>query len=281
MTYGENAMDQDFVTCDKKCTVLVGVLVLAGLYLTRLYSYLLFHSLAEFFSIAVAWSIFILAWNSRRFITNHYLLFLGVAYFFVADVDLLHTLAYKGMGVFRGDTSNLATQLWIVARYLEAGSLLAAPFFLRRRLNVGVLFIVYGAIVTALLASIFAWPVFPACYVEGTGLTAFKRISEYVISGALVAAIVLLVRNKAEFDQQVLRLVVASIVLTIASELAFTFYVSVYGLSNLVGHYLGIPEDKLIALGIAIGYPDWDNPENQSRRDREPVDDVATWYGFD
>ena len=34
--------------------ILLGVLVLFGLYLTSLYSYLLFHSLAEIFSIVVA-----------------------------------------------------------------------------------------------------------------------------------------------------------------------------------------------------------------------------------
>ncbi|MGB5924829.1 MAG: nitroreductase [Dehalococcoidia bacterium] len=44
---------------------------------------------------------------------------------------------------------------------------------------------------------------------------------------------------------------------------------------------LEIPDSKLIVLGIAIGYPDWDDPVNQLRSEREPLDDVSTWYGFD
>jgi len=44
---------------------------------------------------------------------------------------------------------------------------------------------------------------------------------------------------------------------------------------------LGIPDSKLIVLGIAIGYPDWDDPINQFRSEREPLNDVSTWYGFD
>ena len=49
---------------------------------------------------------------------------------------------------------------------------------------------------------------------------------------------------------------------------------------DIVRKELGIPEDKLIALGIAIGYPDWDQPLNKQRRSREPMDKVAKFYGF-
>jgi nitroreductase len=44
---------------------------------------------------------------------------------------------------------------------------------------------------------------------------------------------------------------------------------------------LGIPDSKLIVLGIAVGYPDWDDPVNQLRSERAPLDSVSTWYGFD
>jgi nitroreductase len=49
---------------------------------------------------------------------------------------------------------------------------------------------------------------------------------------------------------------------------------------DIIRKELSIPEDKLIALGIAIGYPDWDQPVNKQRRSREPVDKVAKFYGF-
>jgi len=44
---------------------------------------------------------------------------------------------------------------------------------------------------------------------------------------------------------------------------------------------LGIPDSKLIVLGIAIGYPDWDDPVNELRSEREPLGNVSTWHGFD
>jgi len=50
---------------------------------------------------------------------------------------------------------------------------------------------------------------------------------------------------------------------------------------DIVRKVLGIPEDKLIALGIAIGYPDWENPVNEERREREPLEKVVTFHGFE
>lgn len=76
---------------------------------TRIYGYLLFHSIVELFSIVIAFTIFLIAWNSRESMDNDFLLYLGIVYFFVGSMDLFHTLAYKGMGVFPGFDSNLPT----------------------------------------------------------------------------------------------------------------------------------------------------------------------------
>jgi hypothetical protein len=116
-------------------SVLAGAVVLLGLYAARLHNYLLFHSLAEVFSVVVACSVFLVAWNARRSQDNHYFLFVGIAYLFAGVVDLVHMLGYKGMGVFPGYDANLPTQLWIGARYLQAISLLIAPRFAGRSLD--------------------------------------------------------------------------------------------------------------------------------------------------
>ncbi len=231
-------------------SILLGVLLLFGLYLTSLNSYLLFHSLAEIFSIVVACSIFMLVWNSRRFLDNTYLLFIGIAYLFIGGLHLIHTLAYKGMGVFQGPGTNLAAQLWIAARYVESLSLLIAPFLLGRRLRLNFLFLGYLSVTSLLLGSIFYWEIFPICFVEGVGLTLFKKISEYIVSLILLGSIAMLLKKRQEFDARVLRLLIASIIITIVSELAFTFYAHAYGLSNLIGHYLKIISFYLIYKAI-------------------------------
>ncbi|MGA2463408.1 MAG: MASE3 domain-containing protein [Thermodesulfobacteriota bacterium] len=219
---------------------LLGILVFLGIYLTSHYNYLLFHSLAEVFSIVIACGIFMVAWNSRQFLDNNYLLFIGIAYLFVGDLDLIHTLAYKGMGIFHGYETNLPTQLWIAARYTESLSLFLAPFFFGRKLKANIIFLGYTLVTSILLLSIFYWNIFPVCFVEGVGLTPFKKINEYIISLILLVSIVLLLKNRREFERNVLQWVVWSILLTIVSELAFTFYIDAYGLSNIIGHFFKI-----------------------------------------
>ena len=156
--------------------------ILLVLFVLSQYNYLFFHSVAELFAIAVGWGVFMLVWSARRFVRSEALVFLGTAYLFIGLIDLVHTLAYKGMGVFPAHLdANPATQLWIAARAMESLSLLVFAVFLDKALNPFRALFCFAAITAVILAAVFVWPVFPACYVTGSGLTPFKKISEYVI----------------------------------------------------------------------------------------------------
>ncbi len=235
---------------ENSLSIALGALILTGLYLISLRNYLLFHGLAEVFSILIAFCIFVLAWNTHRMMQNSYLLFLGVAYLFVGAMDLLHTLAYTGMNVFPGTVTNQPTQLWIAARYMESLSLFIAPLFLGRYPRVRYIFLAYASASLLFIACIFYWNVFPVCFVEGSGLTPFKKISEYVISLILAGSVIVIAGRREHFDPGVLRLLIASILVTIASELSFTLYAHAYEFFNMVGHYLKIVSFYLIYKAI-------------------------------
>jgi len=214
---------------------------LAILFLVSLKNYLLFHSLAELFSIVIAFGIFVIGWNSRKYYKNNYLLFIGIAYLFVAFFDTLHTLAYKGMSVFKGyDDNNLPPQLWLVARYMESIALLLAPTFFSRPVRQWRIISLFTVVSALAIYSIFFSGIFPVCFVTGSGLTTFKVGSEYLIDLILCAALYLLFKNREHFEPRVLRLITLSIVCTMVTELCFTVYVHLYGISNLVGHFFKI-----------------------------------------
>lgn len=212
-------------------------LLLAAIAGTSLYSYVLFHSLVEMFRIVVIFAVAALAWNARSQIDSPFLLLAGLAYPAVGLMELLHTLAYKGMGVFPAD-ANLPTQLWIALRGFESVAIVAAAGLPARRraaipgLAVG--FLAAGGALTGLVLS----GRFPDCFVEGQSLTPFKIMAEYAIAGLFATALVLLWRDRAAFGGDILPLVVLAMACDILAELAFTQYASVYGAANLVGHLL-------------------------------------------
>ncbi len=224
---------------------------LVVLYVGGYSNYLLIHSISEVFGVVVAMAIFVLVWNLKQYLSSNYLVFLGIAYLFVGAIDLLHTFAYKGMGVFQDGGSNLATQLWVSSRYLQSISFLVASYFAERKLKANIQILVYTAITCILLSSISIWQIFPTCFVEGVGLTPFKKISEYIISGILVVALIALLRKRHVFEKSILWLFAASIVVTILSEMASTLYIDVYGIANFAGHLLKIFSFYLVLTAVA------------------------------
>jgi signal transduction histidine kinase len=213
---------------------------LAALIVVRMKAgYLLFHSLAEAFSVLVAVAVFLFAWNARRFLRDGYLLFIGIAYLFVGVLDLIHMLSFKGMGVFPGAGVDPPTQLWISARALQAVSLLVAPFLTLGGARTAAAIIALAVASAMALVSV-ATGAFPACFVEGVGLTRFKIGAEYVVCAVLVAALAVLWSRRSRLDPDTYRRISGSVVATIGSEVAFTQYVHVYDGANLVGHLLKI-----------------------------------------
>jgi signal transduction histidine kinase len=224
------------------------------LYLTSLYSYLLFHSLVELYRIIIGCTLFVIIWNSRDFAKEHfdYLTFIGIAYFFVSIIDLVHMLEYEGMYIF--NSGYYATELWIAARYMESISLAVLMILQRynKPLKLHLLMIVYAFMTLSLIASILVFNVFPVCFIEGVGLTPFKIISEYVIILILIISALLLNKNKQKYSGLVYNYLLWSIIVTVFSELAFTLYQATDGLANFAGHILKVASFYLIYKAIII-----------------------------
>jgi signal transduction histidine kinase len=222
--------------------IMVSVAILGALYYLSRQNYLFFHSIVEIFSIVIAFAIFAIAWNSRRLVDNNYFIFVGIAFLFVAGLDVFHTFAYKGMGVFPSFVgSNLATQLWIAMRYVLGFSFLIPLLFTRVKIKPAIIIAGYGIVSALLLSSIFVYQNFPVAYDSNTlSLTAFKIGSEYAISIIILAAIGLLIKKRKEFSSDIYKFLLAAMALAVATEMAFTLYTDVYGIANIVGHLLNV-----------------------------------------
>lgn len=217
--------------------IILALVLMVGFALLSYFNFMLFHLVVELFSIFVAFFIFLIVYFSKNKINDNYLIFLGIAYLFVGFFDGFHTLVYDGMNIVEVEGANLATQLWIIARYIESISIFLAFLFLNKKKvwEFHKILLSYLGFSLLILLTLYL-NVFPVSYVSGSGLTPFKVVSEYIISIILILSLVFLSQNRTTLNSKVYKLMFASIVLTIFSEISFTFYIDVYGLSNIIGH---------------------------------------------
>lgn len=213
------------------------IMLLALFYVIARSNYLLFHSLVEVFCVVVAVTIGFLAWNARDFLRNPCLVLLGIAYFFIGFLDLMHTLSYEGLPIFPHQEF-AANKIWIATRFMDALSLLGGFLILRRGWKVNLKLVVpaYALATALILASIFVWDIFPACFIRNQGQTTFKIVGEYVVIAIVMAAILALKKVEHHFDAATLPHLHGTLILTILSELSFTLYTDNYGITNVLGH---------------------------------------------
>jgi len=217
--------------------------VFVTLYLAQSYNYLFFHTTVEVMSVLPSIMIFMIVlylWNYLK--DNNFLSFIGISLFFIGVIDFIHMMAYKGMPIFVGFDSNLPTQLWILARYMQMVSFVIAAILIgrARHVNKMKIIIIYTVVVLVMLWSIFISKIFPDAFIEGTGLTSYKVISEYAISIGLLLSGVIIWKKRENFTGNMVQLLLISILFQIFSELSFSSYISVYGFSNFLGHFFKV-----------------------------------------
>jgi PAS domain S-box-containing protein len=232
--------------------VLMGVVLSALavlLYLVSRANYPLFHSIVDGVTVFIAGSVFLVVWTGRRRLDNGYYLVIAMAFLAFALLDFMHLVGNKGMGVLP-QYGNLGPAFYIASRYVLGVSFLLAPLFIRRQVSALPLFAVYLLVVVLVLLSVLHWRNFPATYVEGTGLTAFKVYSDYAVCLMLLGGLGLLVLQRQAFEARVLKIIAFSLVLFIATGLAFTLYGDPFGITNAAGHLFQIASFYLVYLGF-------------------------------
>ncbi|HEY9053435.1 MAG TPA: GGDEF domain-containing protein [Rectinemataceae bacterium] len=220
--------------------VLPALLILEG--------FLLFHALTENLVIIINIILFIIGTRTYRYSKDSKLLFMSTAFIFVASLGVFHTLTYKGVNLIAGVDASMATQFWIARRLLESACILGATYVGKREFSFLRLNLLFFAITLALVLSIFGgW--FPACYVEGIGLTTFKKLASYTIIALNIFALFRLKTFGASPHDLFKKVVGWALGLSAAAEFMFTLYSSVYDEFNVIGHLL-----YLFSSGLLVVY---------------------------
>lgn len=198
------------------------------------YDVLLFHTLAELFSVIVGILMMVIVWNTRSFTQNNFYLYLGIGYFWIAILDAWHAFTFTEMPFFDIINTEVTLHFWIYTRLIEALLLLTALLFIKIRLNAR-LMMYLGAGLTLLVV----WASFTLnepVLITSEGLTAFKVNTEYFIIFLLTIAFFAYIRLREHLAPKVFYFLLASLILTIFAELSFTLYTDFHGHAFVAGH---------------------------------------------
>ena len=210
------------------------VLIVCLIFLRVQYGVLLFHTVAELFSVVVGILMLVIVWNTRQFTRNDFLLYLGIGFFWIAVLDTFHTFTVEDIPFFGITGSETTLHFWVYTRILEGLLLLTAPLFLKRRLRSHTMLYTSAAIALLVIWASFALK--EPVMLGPEGLTLFKVSTEYLIIAILCAAIIVYIKKRAWLAPRVYRYMQASILLTVCAEVFFTLYTDFHGIPFVIGH---------------------------------------------
>ncbi|HBA89041.1 MAG TPA: hypothetical protein DCZ75_13985 [Geobacter sp.] len=219
-------------------------------------SYLVFHNIAEFFSIMVSLCIFSVGWYTCEQSKDQRALFMGTAFLVVGLLDFMHTMSNQAMPAFITPNSfNKSTQFLIGARLLGAATFLASAFINPEQERRWISRQTMMAAAVALTGSIFMAVVFypeylPATAIEGVGLTPLKRFLELVVILLLACSWLVYWRRMEKTGDRHLLYFLAAFIICIFSEAVFASYTNCFGTLNVLGHIYKVVAFYLIYKGI-------------------------------
>jgi signal transduction histidine kinase len=213
---------------------------------------LLIHTLIELSSIILLTAAFLLGWNTRHLVRSQFFVILTVGFFAAGSVDLLLTLTYEGPTVV---TTNIATQLWLIARTIGAFAFLCAILSLGHKVHFTAKEWLFGFLFSGVGLLALVWPlgIFPVCIAEGGGTTPFKVYGEYFIVGLLCLAAALIWLRKQYLNRHIVTLLLLAIGLSATSELLLTLYVDSSLFMNFLGHYFKLGSGVLVYFALVEG----------------------------
>lgn len=195
--------------------------------------FLFIHTLFEFFSIIVSFTIALQCFASYPYTKSDRKYFLGIIFIAVGLYDLMHVLTYKGL--LLNSTGARSTYFCLIARLTEAsGLLLYILNWIPKRMVSTVL---GSAFLIINLVVIMKWgPSFPSMSTPDGGLTPLKIIGDYLACSLnLISFSILMYKSRTERAAPLLNLANA-LLLLILCELFFTIYNDMFDIDNLVGH---------------------------------------------
>lgn len=204
--------------------------------------YLPLHTLVEFVSITAAFLVFATVWHTPSKEASASLLLVAISLFAAGWLDFMHTLSYQGMPELLTPASvEKAIAFWLAARLMVAITLFGISFCPRLAppsswMRYGLLAAYTAVNMLVIWVVLFHEAALPDTYIQGSGLTPFKRVFEWLITSLLILAAWRYYRLARRSDDELLPLIFGAASIAALSELLLAQYEVASDTMNLLGH---------------------------------------------
>jgi hypothetical protein len=223
--------------------------------------YLPIHALVEMAAIVVSFAVFAVYWNiwqANPSKGDSRGLMIGVAFFAVAILNVLHVFSFPGMPSFFTPSSTekaidffLWGRLWTVAALLFAAlmptntthwALKPMPLFVFNLAIAGIAFVVI---------TFFSW-IIPPLWVPNQGLTLLKILLEYCVIGIAAITAFVYARDYRRTGNELSQYLSIGLIVLMLGEAFLTFYYNAYDIYNLFGHLAAVVAFAYIFQGLFV-----------------------------
>lgn len=195
-------------------------LLVVALLIVESFSHDLLESLAGLFGASILIVIFTTAWSSRRFIDNNFFFIIGSGSLFVAIIDVLHVLIIDNRGVLIYG-SNVQAMFWLSSSFLLGLTFCLALIFEKRKIRASFWFITYFIFTIGIIYLMVLKRVLPEVTDFVRNFTIFGYIGEGIVIALFIAALTLLWRKRAQFENRDFGLLSLTIAGSLLAELFF------------------------------------------------------------
>ncbi|MGE5417415.1 MAG: MASE3 domain-containing protein [Acidobacteriota bacterium] len=232
----------------------------------------LIHTILELSCVFVAFSIFVVVWNSYNFNprTSYHL---GFGFIVIGFLDLLHIYYFPSLGLFPDGNYDLSTKYWMAARLYQAFILLAATVEVTRKRGSRLGMFTLTIIISMVLGSVIyklpdGWPVL---LTPDHGLTLTTIMLEISVVVIMLLTIYLR-RNDINSSNEARQYYYIAICMAIPAELCFAGYSSITEFSANIGHLLKL--SSFIFLFRAVYVESFIYPYKQLNRNRKNMSNI-------
>ncbi|MDF2892139.1 MAG: histidine kinase [Clostridia bacterium] len=199
---------------------------------------LTFHTVAELFTVIIAFSAFIIVLNTYNISQNSYLTFLGIGFGFVSVFEILHVITYAGTDIFLLNNPNVNLLVSIVPRLLQSVVILVSFIFINRKINIAWSVATYCFVTMALIAGLFYSGSSILIYIDVKKFTTFYQALEITAAVLFSVALVILMVNMKSFKFRIYKYMLFSLVASVLADILLVMGANMNSMVNVSSHIL-------------------------------------------